>query len=190
VSSRGTYIRAGTAGKPLVNFAPERAGVPPCCAAMPATTAVLAISGSLRAHSSNTELLRACALVAPVDVRVELYQGLATLPHFNADLDTADPPADVAAWRARIATADALLVSSPEYARGVPGTLKNALDWLVGSSDVVGKPVALLNGSPRASHAQASLALTLRTISARLIRELRTVLRDLTAAARSPATPA
>ncbi|HEV7717022.1 MAG TPA: NAD(P)H-dependent oxidoreductase, partial [Steroidobacteraceae bacterium] len=67
--------------------------------------------------------------------------------------------------------ADALIISSPEYARGVPGTLKNALDWLVGSSDVVDKPVALLNGSPRASHSQTSLAITLSTISAKPIAE-------------------
>jgi chromate reductase, NAD(P)H dehydrogenase (quinone) len=138
---------------------------------MTAVTTVLAISGSLRVRSSNTELLRACAELAPPRVRVELYTGLAELPHFNADLDTREPPAAVAAWRARIAAADALLVSSPEYARGVPGTLKNALDWLVGGSEIVDKPVALLNGSPRATHAQASLALTLRTMSAHVIRD-------------------
>lgn len=132
---------------------------------------VLAISGSLRARSTNTELLRACGMLAPADMRIHLYDGLATLPHFNADLDTDSPPATVTAWRGRVAAADALLISSPEYARGVPGTLKNALDWLVGSSEVVGKPVALLNGSPRATHAQESLAITLRTISANLIAE-------------------
>ena len=138
---------------------------------MSSPTRVLAISGSLRRHSSNTELLRACAQLAPAEVRIELYDGLGDLPHFNADLDTGAPPRRVRAWRARIAAADALLISSPEYARGVPGTLKNALDWLVGSSDVVDKPVALLNGSPRALHAQASLALTLGTLSARVVRE-------------------
>lgn len=132
---------------------------------------VLAISGSLRARSTNTELLRACIQLAPASLSIELYDGLATLPHYNADLDTDSPPASVVAWRARVAAADALLISSPEYARGVPGTLKNALDWLVGSSDVVGKPVALLNGSPRATHSQESLAITLSTISARLISE-------------------
>lgn len=100
-----------------------------------------------------------------------MYEGIGTLPHFNADLDTATPPPEVAEWRAQVAAADALIISSPEYARGVPGSLKNALDWLVGSSDVVEKPVALLNGSSRASHSQTSLAITLQTISAKLIAE-------------------
>lgn len=70
-----------------------------------------------------------------------------------------------------MAAADALLIASPEYARGAPGSLKNALDWLAGSSDIVDKPVALLNGSPRATLAQQSLAVTLRTISATLVSE-------------------
>lgn len=115
--------------------------------------------------------MRACVQLAPSDVRIKLYDGLATLPHFNPDLDTVFPAPAVVAWRARVAAADALFISSPEYARGVPGSLKNALDWLVGSSDIVDKPVALLNGSPRSTHAQESLAITLRTISAKLIAE-------------------
>ena len=67
--------------------------------------------------------------------------------------------------------ADALLICSPEYARGVPGSLKNALDWLVSSDAFVGKPVALINTSPRATHAQASLALTLETMAGRMVPE-------------------
>jgi NAD(P)H-dependent FMN reductase len=130
---------------------------------------ILGISGSLRAASSNTRLLQACVELAPADVQVRLYDGLATLPHFNADLDTETPPSQVAALRAEVGAADAVVVSSPEYARGVPGSLKNALDWLVGSTHIVEKPVVLLNGSPRASYSQQSLALTLRTISANLI---------------------
>lgn len=130
---------------------------------------ILAISGSLRAASSNTRLLQACAELAPQGVQVQLYDGLATLPHFNADLDTESPPPPVAALRAQVGAADGLIVCSPEYARGVPGSLKNALDWLVGSTHVVEKPVVLLNGSPRATYSQQSLALTLRTISASLI---------------------
>lgn len=132
---------------------------------------ILAISGSLRAASTNTELLRACIQLSTEHVRVRIYDGLASLPHFNADLDTECPPPAVAEWRKEVAEADALLIASPEYARGVPGTLKNALDWLAGSTDVVAKPVALLNGSPRGTRAQESLAVTLRTISANLVGE-------------------
>lgn len=134
---------------------------------------VLAISGSLRASSSNTLLLVAAAELAPEGVEVVMYHGLGELPHFNPDLDRAlddpDLPAQVRDLRTRVGSADALLISSPEYAHGVPGSLKNALDWLVGGSEMPGMPVALLNASPRSTHAQASLAETLRTMSADVV---------------------
>src|SRR5215470_1803516 len=114
---------------------------------MAARLNILGISGSLRARSSNTALLEACARLAPAPVRVALYRDAQLLPHFNPDLDSESPPPAVGALRARVAAADALLIACPEYARGVPGCLKNLLDWLVGSVDVVGKPVAQLNGS-------------------------------------------
>jgi NAD(P)H-dependent FMN reductase len=75
----------------------------------------------------------------------------------------------VQAFRARVAAADALLICSPEYAHGVPGALKNALDWLVSGSEIPYKPIGLLNASPRSTHAQASLAETLRTMSTELV---------------------
>lgn len=130
-------------------------------------TTILAISGSLRGRSSNAEVLRAAALVVPA-VHVDLYDGLAGLPHFNPDddLDGALLPLPVRDLRAQLAAADALLICSPEYAHGVPGSLKNALDWLVSGPEMVGKPTGLINASPRSTHAHASLAETLRTMSA------------------------
>lgn len=132
---------------------------------------VLAISGSLREGSTNTTLLRAAAMIAPDGVIVGLYEGLGTLPHFNPDLDRESdaPPPAVAEFRARVDAADALLVCSPEYAHGVPGTLKNALDWLVSSPVIIGKRVALLNASSRAMSAQASLRETLTVMSMHVI---------------------
>ena len=132
-----------------------------------ATFNILAISGSLRARSANTEALRAAALLAPDSVAVTFFDGLGGLPHFNPDLDGegAVAPESVREFRARIGEADALLICSPEYAHGVPGTLKNALDWLVSSSEMLFKPIGLLNVSPRSKHALASLAETLRTMS-------------------------
>src|SRR4029450_8065808 len=96
-------------------------------------TRILAVSGSLRARSSNTAALAAASRVAPDGVLVQLYDGLATLPHFNPDHDEegAEPPAPVAGLRTLIAGADGVLLSTPEYAHGLPGVLKNALDWLV-----------------------------------------------------------
>lgn len=136
---------------------------------------ILAISGSLRRASSNGAILRAAMLVAPPRMAIDLYQGLGELPHFSPDLDRTldDPllPVPVRALRAAVNDADALIVSSPEYAHGVPGSLKNALDWLVGGPEMVGKRVALWNTAPHATHAQASLAETLRTMSVRLVHE-------------------
>lgn len=136
---------------------------------------IIAISGSLRSGSSNTMLLRAAAAMAPRGVTVELYDGIDRLPFFNPDLDDEHVPAAVESFRAVLRTAHGLLLSSPEYAHGVPGVLKNALDWLVGSTqgEIVDKPVALINASPRSTHAQASLVETLRTMSARVVADVR-----------------
>jgi chromate reductase, NAD(P)H dehydrogenase (quinone) len=130
---------------------------------------ILAISGSLRAKSSNTAVLMAAARLAPPEIEISLYDGLANLPHFNPDLDTDHPPAPVLALREQVALSQGLLLCSPEYARGVAGVMKNALDWLVGSLEFPGKPVALINASQRATYADAHLRLTLTTMSARLV---------------------
>jgi NAD(P)H-dependent FMN reductase/GNAT superfamily N-acetyltransferase len=132
---------------------------------------VLAISGSLRSASSNSALVQAAVQLAPPGMEVAVYGELDRLPPFNPDLDTDQPPAPVAGFRAALQASDAVLLSSPEYAHGVPGVLKNALDWLVGSGELVGKPVALLNASSRATHAWSSLVETLSVMSWRLIRE-------------------
>ena len=135
------------------------------------TIKLLAISGSLRAVSSNTSLLRAAQLLARPPLVVEIYDGLGALQHFNPDLDVEPLPAAVIDLRSRIKAASGLLISSPEYARGVAGVMKNALDWMVSDLDFAGKPVALFNASPRASHALAALRLTLETMSAKVIDE-------------------
>lgn len=130
---------------------------------------LLAISGSLRAVSTNTALLKAAALFAPANVAIETYDGLGTLPHFNPDLDVDPLPPTVAELRTKIGQADGVLISSPEYARGIPGSLKNALDWLVSSSEFPDKPVALFHASARGVASQAALRLVLDTMSARVI---------------------
>ena len=131
---------------------------------------ILAISGSLRATSHNTALLRAVARLAPASINVVLYRGLGNLPLFNPDIEASDP-APVADLRSQILSADALLIASPEYAHGVTGAIKNALDWMVGCEAFVDKPVALLNASPRAVHAQASLRETVTMMSACIVDE-------------------
>lgn len=129
---------------------------------------ILAISGSLRHVSSNTNLVRAAILLAPKAMKITLYEGLGGLPRFNPDLEGAEPPS-VLDFRAQLQAADGVLISSPEYAHGVPGVLKNALDWVVGSGETVDKPFALLNNSSRSTHAQASLWEILKTMACRMI---------------------
>lgn len=136
---------------------------------------ILALSGSLRAGSSNSAILRVAARVAPPSILVEVYSALDALPFFNPDLDGGfdDPalPRPVRKLRAAIAGADAVLISSPEYAHGVSGMFKNALDWLVGGPEMSAKRVALINTAPHATHAIAALTETLRTMSVTLVDE-------------------
>jgi NAD(P)H-dependent FMN reductase len=136
---------------------------------------LLAFSGSLRAASSNAAALRAAAALAPEDVEISLYSVLGDLPHFNPDLDVgldgSSLPPPVLDLRSRVQAADGVLISCPEYAHGVPGSFKNALDWLVSGSEIVGKPIALINTSPLATWAHASLIETLRVMSTRLVEE-------------------
>jgi chromate reductase len=134
---------------------------------------VLVISGSLRQASTNRSALEALARLAPECVKVLLYGDLAKLPPFNPDDDIEDKPKPepVDTLRALVDASDALVIAAPEYAHGVPGALKNALDWLVASETFAGKPTALINTSPRAFHAQASLREILSTMAARLIPE-------------------
>ena len=130
---------------------------------------ILAISGSLRALSFNTAALQAAVALAPAGLEIVIYTGLGDLPHFNPDMDTEEPPEIVKALRLEVGRSDGLLIASPEYAHGVPGTFKNALDWLVSCVEFPNKPVALINTSQRAIHAQAHLREILTTMSARLI---------------------
>lgn len=133
---------------------------------------ILAISGSLRAQSSNTAVVRAFAMLAQPPMTVEIFEGLGSLPYFNPDLDTDEHLPDVVRdFRKKVGAADALLICSPEYARGVAGVMKNALDWLVGSFEFPGKPVAVINASQRSTHADAALRLTLATMAANIVEE-------------------
>ncbi len=129
---------------------------------------ILALSGSLRAASINSAVLRTVRHLAPASIDVSLFSGLGDLPLYNPDLEIA-PPAIAVQLRIEVATADALLIASPEYAHGVTGTIKNALDWLVAFEGFADKPVAVLNATPRAHHADAALRETLVTMSATLI---------------------
>lgn len=125
----------------------------------------LALSGSLRAASTNTALLKALAGNAPPGCDIAVYDGLARLPIFNPDDEGGRTPVEAASLIETVSAADGVIVSCPEYAHGVPGGLKNALDWLVSRDAAVGKPAMLVHASPRSAYARAALAEIMRTMS-------------------------
>lgn len=129
---------------------------------------VLTLSGSLRAASSNTALLQAAASLAPPQLVLHQYVAWGDMPAFNPDQES-QAPASVEAFRDALRNADAVLIASPEYAHGVPGAFKNALDWVVGSGEFINKPVAAINASGRAVHAQASLLDTLAMMNSDMV---------------------
>ncbi|PBC05744.1 NADPH-dependent FMN reductase [Mesorhizobium sp. WSM3860] len=126
---------------------------------------LLAISGSLRAASTNSALIAALAANAPADCRVTVYDGLGRLPIFNADDEGERTPRGAGELIDAVTRADGVIVSCPEYAHGVPGGMKNALDWLVSRDAAVGKPAMLVHASPRSLYARAALAEIMRTMS-------------------------
>ncbi|MEI9404482.1 NADPH-dependent FMN reductase [Mesorhizobium argentiipisi] len=128
-------------------------------------TEIIAISGSLRAASTNSALVAALAANAPAGCRVQVYDGLGRLPIFNPDDEGERTPPEAAELIEMITRADGVIVSCPEYAHGVPGGMKNALDWLVSRDAAVGKPAMLVHASPRSLYARAALAEIMRTMS-------------------------
>ena len=143
----------------------------------------LAIAGSLRARSTNLLLLESAAILAGTEMPLEIFPDLGRIPLFNPD--RTDLPPTVATLRASIQAADAVIFSTPEYAHGLPGALKNALDWLVGGIELTDKPVVLFNASPRSIYAQAALREVLVTLGARMLEDASVTI-PLTADSRTP----
>jgi chromate reductase len=131
---------------------------------------IVAISGSLRAGSSNHTILRFLEKLAPLDFEYTVYDGLAQLPHFDPGLDNDDPPAPVTALRKLLRGAGGIIICTPEYAYGVPGSLKNALDWTVASGSLVDKPLMLITASTGGENAHAALLLILGALSANVLK--------------------
>lgn len=132
---------------------------------------VLAICGSTRAASANLNVIHAIARLAHDRFSVQLYSGLEQLPQFNPDRDNEDVPAEVADLRKQLRAADGVLICTPEYALGVPGALKNAIDWTVSSMEFSKKPVALVTASLSGEKAHQSLLGTLLIIESRMTQD-------------------
>ncbi|PSL45339.1 NAD(P)H-dependent FMN reductase [Chitinophaga niastensis] len=137
---------------------------------------ILAISGSTRKSSSNHLLIKAIADLAADKFEVSLFEGLTDIPHFNPDLDNGNAPAQVVDFRKQLDAADAILICTPEYAIGVPGTLKNAVDWTVSSMQFSKKPVALVTAGTSGFKAHQSLLGTLLIIEAKITNETQLVI--------------
>ncbi|HEX5026334.1 MAG TPA: NADPH-dependent FMN reductase [Agriterribacter sp.] len=129
---------------------------------------ILAICGSTRKQSSNLNLIKAIEILYAQELLITMYNGLSTLPQFNPDDDRETPPGEIIELRNQIKQAAGILICTPEYAMGVPGSLKNLLDWTVSSSDFSNKPVVAITASSSGAKAHPSLLETLRVIEARV----------------------
>lgn len=126
---------------------------------------LLGLSGSLRAASTNSALLAALSRNAPRRCRLTVHDGLGRLPIFNPDDEGERTPPEARRLIDAVSRTDGLVIACPEYAHGVPGGLKNALDWLVSTDTAVGKPAMLVHASSRSAISRAALGEILRTMS-------------------------
>jgi NAD(P)H-dependent FMN reductase len=127
---------------------------------------LLAVCGSLQSQSKNLMLLAAAARYVPPGVEYVLFDGLADLPHFNPDIEAASTPDSVLRWRQALANSDAVLIASPEYGFSLPGVVKNAIDWVIGSGELEGKIVAVTAAVPGPERGRRGLQALCDTLSA------------------------
>ena len=132
---------------------------------------IVGICGSLQAASSNLTLLhRAGQLTEEMfngTATFQLFDGLRDLPLFDLDIERdGPPPKAVTALRAALTGADALLIASPEYGHSLPGALKNAIDWVIGSGELEGKVVGVTAAVLHEARGQRGLAALLGTLAA------------------------
>lgn len=133
---------------------------------MESTKVIVALSGSIRNQSSTQNLLESLEEYMPDDVDYIIYDGLQKLPHFNPESDTDAPPVEVQSFRSLLDKADGVVVCTPEYIKGVPGVLKNALEWLVSSANLYTKPLAVITSSGGGADAHQALQLNLSMLNA------------------------
>ena len=133
---------------------------------------IVAISGSTRKNSTNHLLLQAIARLTTADFGMLFWEGLPDIPPFNPDEDNDTPPPSVQAFRQLLKEADGIIICTPEYAHGVPGSLKNAIDWTVSTADFSGKPTVLITASTDGKYGHPALLETLRVIEAKNVEQL------------------
>ena len=130
---------------------------------------IFALCGSTRQNSINLALLKIIAGLEKETIEVQIFTQLDYLPHYNPDIDSAEhTPTFVLNFRNKIRQADGILICTPEYAMGVPGTLKNAVDWTVSSMEFSQKPTALITASTSGEKGHQALLETLKVIEAKI----------------------
>ena len=134
------------------------------------TISIVAVSGSLRERSTNTRLLQEIGRLVDSRATFTLFDGVEGLPQFNPDKE-GNPNSTTGTWISLVRNADALIVASPEYAHGIPGALKNALDWLVGVDAFIEKPFCLYRACTRSIFAPDALVEVLCTMSGKHVVE-------------------
>lgn len=132
---------------------------------------ILTVCGSTRSRSSNLQLIEEISRLAKDKFDIQLFAGIDQLPHFNPDLDDENPPISVCKFRDAIFEADGFFVCTPEYIFSLPGTLKNALDWLVSTTVLSNKPTAFITASSSGEKAHEELQLILQTLQTTTVAE-------------------
>jgi len=133
---------------------------------------LLAIPGSVREGSFNFALLNAASKLSPNNINIKVIDSIQDIPIFNPDIDVNEIPESVNSLIARIRTSDGVIISTPEYAHGIPGALKNTLDWLVSSDALVLKPVVATSVSTSAlggARSHHSLVLILSAMNSNIV---------------------
>lgn len=130
-------------------------------------TKILAISGSTRSNSSNFKILKYISNCLQSNFEVEIFEDLENLPHFNPDLDTANPPQEITTFRNKIINSDGVIICTPEYVFSLPGSLKNALEWCVSTTIFSNKKTGLITASASGEMGHEQLLLIMKTLEAK-----------------------
>ncbi len=137
---------------------------------------VLTILGITRKNSTNHSLIKAIADLSAESLDITVFNGIADLPQYNPDNDGDNVASEVADFRQQLNYADGIFICTPEYAHGVPGTLKNAIDWTISSAEFPHKPTILITASTDGSYGHRALLETLKAIEAKNIDNLQMVI--------------
>lgn len=140
---------------------------------------IIAVSGSIRKNSSNFKILKFISEHINSRYEVEIFEDLESIPHFNPDLDTENPPEKVTLFRNKILAADGVIICTPEYVFSLPGSLKNVLEWCVSTTVFSNKKVGLITASASGEKGHEQLSLIMKTIEAQFDNETQLLIQGI-----------